>query len=278
MVIEPIIGIQKDGKIISEKEFDSFSIFSTSKMLREYFAQYGYQFIGFFYGDKDIVIVKDNNLEISIMTGNVDVYHAFDYRHNRVVQKKLSTTEALSQSFSRSKKQPCFTHSIESSQRGMRLIQNVTSTVVLEAEKIMMIDSDKALVSNYGLEFIYSMSEGISYPLMKADSSIYCGKHPENFVDMRFGMCVTFQNRIQTMPAFRFSLLDIVEKYPYGEKIGNRFYLLSCPIRHGIFYKNLDVTNTQWYPSEEDREKVLVELGTAIEDTLQKRPVKVKKD
>ena len=48
MTIEPVIGIQKRATTISEKEFSSFSIFSTASMLREYFVQYGYQFIGFY--------------------------------------------------------------------------------------------------------------------------------------------------------------------------------------------------------------------------------------
>ena len=63
MTIEPVIGIQKRATTISEKEFSSFSIFSTASMLREYFVQYGYQFIGFYENSKDIIVVKDNNLE-----------------------------------------------------------------------------------------------------------------------------------------------------------------------------------------------------------------------
>lgn len=278
MVIEPIIGIQKDANIISEKEFDSFSILSTAEMLREYFLQYGYQFIGFFCDDKDTIVVKDNNLDVSIMTGDVDVYRALDYKNNTIMQNRLTVSDALIHSFSRSQKQPCFTHSIEKTEHGMRLVQNSTSTIILEAEVLQILDSDKVLVRNFGLESIYSLSEGINYPLMKTEPTIYSGKHPEEFVDMRFGMYVTFQHKIQMMPAFRFSLLEIVEKYPYGEKLGNHFHLMSYPIRHGIFYKNLEVTYTQWYSSREEREKVLKELGGIVEGTLKKTYVRGKKD
>lgn len=278
MVIEPISGLVKNGEIVSEKEFASFSIFSTAKMLREYFIQYGYQFIGFYCGNEDVIVVKDNNLDVAAMTGDIDVYHAFNYKEGVIVQSRLGVADALVHSHFHSNKQYCFTHAIESTERGMQLVEKASSTVILEAEMIMFLDGDKVLVSNYGLESIYSLSEGISYPLMKTEPTVYSGKYPDEFVDMRFGMYVTFQSKIQTFPAFRFSLREIVSKYPYGEKIGNRFHLLNYPIKYGIFYKNLNITRTQWYLSEEARDGVLLKLGMLVEDTLDKKYTYVKKD
>ncbi len=277
MTIEPVIGIQKKAATISEKEFSSFSIFSTSAMLREYFVQYGYHFIGFYYGNKDIIVVKDNNLEDAALTGDYNVYHAFCYRSGKIVEKRLSVVDALSNSLHLDEiKIYCFTHCIEASSKSMKLIQKSTSETVLEAESLVFIDNDKVLVNNFGVEGIFSISDNTYYPIVKQEVSIYSGKNPEQFVDMRDGMYVTFQNTIQPINVNNANLLEIVSLYPYGEKLGNKLRLLTYPIRYGIFYQNLDSTLTKWYGSKEERDKILEDLGILVEKTLEGNYVKVK--
>ncbi len=277
MTIEPVIGIQKRATTISEKEFSSFSIFSTASMLREYFVQYGYQFIGFYENSKDIIVVKDNNLEEAALTGDYNIYHAFHYPSGQIVKKRISIVDVLSNSLHLDGiKIYCFTHYIEKTSNGMKLIEKATSETLLEAEFLAFIDEDKVLVNNFGLEGIYSISERHFYPIMKREPNIYSGKNPELFVDMRDGMYVTFQNTIQPIHVNNANLLEIVSLYPYGEKLGNRLRLLTLPIRYGIFYQNVDTTLTKWYESKEERDKLLEDLGVLVENALERNYVKVK--
>lgn len=276
MVIEPITGMQRGKEIISEKEFPSFFIFSTATMIREYFTQYGYQFIGF-YSDPDYVVVKDNNLEEAIMTADRDVYHVLNYRTGEVVRRQLPVTDALN--CSRSKDVVTIfspDYEIESSDRGMELIQRDTSNIVLEAEEIRFIDTDKVWVNTFGLEAIYSLSENAYYPLLKKEARVYLGSHPEEFVDVRYGMYITFQNVIRPLSISNPNLLDIISQYPYGQKRGNKFHLLNSPLKYGIFYKNGDFSQIKWYPSVEDRDSVLEELGLLTKKVLEGNHVKIK--
>ncbi len=279
MTIEPVIGIQKKDTTISEKEFPSFSIFSTTQMLRDYFQQYGYRFIGFYGGEENLIVVKDNNPELAAMTGEYNCYRVLDYRTGEIVVSNLNVIDALSNQVSTDKtKVFSFTHSIETTPSSMRLICKATSNTVLEAESMRFISPNILLVNNYGLEFIYSLLETRAYPIMKPDPIVYFGKNPEQFVDMRDGMYLTFQTMIKPLYANYINLLELATMYPYGEKIGNRFKLLNYPIRHGIFYKNADFSQTKWYPSLEERDKVLKELGILVENVLEGNYVKIKKD
>lgn len=279
MTIEPVIGIKGKKQMVSEKEFSSFSIFSTAQMLREYFTQYGYHVVGFYDKEKEQVVVKDNNLEVALMTGNYNTYRVLNYRTGEVVISKLDITEAANYFFSNDlTKVYSFTHSIEQGENEMRLIHKATSTTVLSAESIMLVSSDLLLVNNYGLESIFCISENQNYPLAKSEKTVYMGNTPNEFVDMRCGMYLTFQNTIQPLQVSSANLFEIVKEYPYGEKTGTCFKLLRLPIKYGIFYQNANTSQTKWYETLEERDKILVELGVLVETTLSGQYVKVMKD
>lgn len=279
MTIEPVIGIQSKKTTISEKEFPSFSIFSTVQMAREYFTRYGYQFAGFYDDEKKLVIVKDNNFDLSLLTGEYNRYRVLNYRTGEVVLSSVSIVEIAQKFFP---KKPMdnysFTHEIEKIEDGMRLIKKATSEVVLEAELMLFLDQDKVLINNYGLESIFIISDNAAYPFIKPEQIVYMGNQPENFVDIRNGMFLTYQNTIQPVIISHVNLFTLVKKYPYGEKIANHFKLLNLPLRYGIFYSNEDEARTNWYPTLEDRNKVLGELGLLVEDVLEGKHVKVMKD
>ncbi len=279
MTIEPVIGIQGKNGIVSENDFSAFSVFSTAQMLREYFTQYGYQVVGFYDDNKELVIVKDNNLDLALITGDYNSFRVLNYRTGEIEISRLDITEAASHFFSSDvTKVYSFTHHIDQVDTEMRLIHKATSTTVLEAEFITFLSTDLLLVNSYGLQSIFCISENQSYPIIKREKNIYMGPSPDEFVDMRFGMYLTFQNNIQPLLANSINLLEIVKEYPYGEKRGNRFKLLRLAIKHGIFYKNADTSKTKWYESKEKRDQVLSELGVLVEDTLSGRYVKVMKD
>ena len=279
MIIEPVVGIQKKDTVLSEKEFPSSSIFSTASMLRDYFKKYGYHFIGFYNDSEDLVVVKDNNQEVSILTGDYDTYQVYNYKTGKVVIRNLNLQTATEKYFPMDKITILsFTHRIESTPSGMRLIHNGLSTTVLEGESMTFFFFFKVLVTNYGLESIYSISEGRNYPLEKAEAYMYIGANSNQFIDMRFDMYVTFRNTIMPVRTKTVDLFDIVRKYPYGERRGTHFMLIASPIKHGIFYQNEDNSYTKWYDSSDERNQVLSSLGILVEKTLAKEPVKVKKD
>lgn len=279
MIIEPVVGIQKKDTVLSEKEFLSASIFSTASMLRDYFDKYGYHFIGFYEESEDLVVVKDNNPEVAVMTGDYDVYRVYNYKTGEIVVRLLNVEQAGKNLFATGKRKVLsFTHTIETSDSSMKLIDKNTSLTILEAEFMSFLSSDKVLVINFGFESIYSILDGRSYPLIKDDSHIYIGKDSTQFIDMRFGMYVVFQNTIMPLYANYIDLFDIVKRYPYGEKYNGRFRLLTSPIKYGIFYKNEDNSYMKWYNSSDERNQVLSSLGVLVEETLAKEPVKVKKD
>lgn len=279
MTIEPVIGIQKRDTTISEKEFPSFSIFSTAQMARDYFTRYGYQFIGFYDEEKTLIIVKDNNYDLSIMTGDYNRYEIVDYRIGKVVISSVPIASIAGKIFSRNSITGySFTHTIEETEEGMRLVSKATSDILLEAESMTFIDFDKLLINNYGLESIFSISEKVAFPLIKKTERVYVGNEPEQFVDMRYGMFVSYQNTIQPILANSTDLFPIVKKYPYGEKKGTCFKLINLPLRYGIFYSNMDTSRTNWYPTMEDRDKILRELGLLAENVLEGKHVKVMKD
>lgn len=280
MIIEAIVGIKKMGKLISEREFPLESITSTSQMLQDYFMNYGYQFVGFFDFDKDLIIVKNNNQELSILQANSNLYQVINYKTGTIVMNDvpLSTVSENRFPFDKCGKiQPIF-YTIEEESDVKKLVGKTFSDVILEAQDIHFLNDRLVLVRNYGMEILFDLVEKRNYPLHKREKEIYVGRYPENFMDMRSAMYTIFQNTIHPVAIEQVDLKKLVERYPYGEKIKNHFRLLDSEIYYGIFYQNEDKSLQKWYSSKEERDKVLEQLGFFIEKELTDVKVKMKSD
>lgn len=284
MIIEPIIGIQKRNSIISEREFQRFSIFSTEQLLREYFNNYGYHFVDFYDIDKNLIVVKNSNPELSILLANFDLYQVIDFKTRKVVIGNFDIKDLKNSNLSFRKNirtvslTYAFTYSIIEEDNKMRLESKSTSNTILTAEKISFITPDLLLVTNYGLESIFSLIEMSSYPLIKTEEKIYYGKMPEKFLDMRNCMYTAVRNTIHPIFLDFVDLRELVEKYPYGQHANNKFQLLDFPLCHGIFYENGETTFARWYAAKEDRDSVLDKLGIAVTTVLEEEKQKIKKD
>lgn len=280
MIIDPILGIQRKDKIISEREFQFFGIFSTAQMLQSYFENYGYHFIGFFDIEHDLIIVKNNNLEIAILTANYDSYRVINYKTSEVVMDHLDLNEVAQnrQNIRNIRDVSFLLYRIEQEAGKSKVVENATSRVMVEAEEITFLTDRLLLLNISGFEIIFDLETMQSYPLMNVDRNIYVGSNPEGFVDMRTGMYRTFQNTIQPILIHLVDLQELVKKHFYGEKTGNRFRLLDNNFRYGILVETETNTRIRWYDSESERNQILEKIGLAVDSFFPENKVKIKRD
>ncbi len=275
MRIEPIIGIEQERRMISEREFQAYSIFSTEEMLRDYLAHYGYHFVGTYGSEEDLIVVRNCNRELEILLGEPNLYRVINYKTGEVVLSSLSKWDAVQKTFSKNMVGLVMTKAYRIDYRGnkARLLEGATKIPILEAEEMFFINHKTLFYKIYGLEYILDMEEKKSYPLLNLDNPLYVGKD-ENFLDMRYSIYASSQNTVQAFPLFSCDVKELVEKYPYGKRQGNLFHLLNGRIVYGIAYDNREKSFVYWYPSEGERNNVLNTLGSEIESTLEKSKVK----
>ncbi len=273
MRIEPVIGLQAKDKIISEREFEHYSIFRTQDQLEAYFQNYGYHFIGFYDEAKDLIVVKNNNKDLEILLANPNMYRVINYRTREVVIENLGVVEALEKSFP---KGGCgllatLKYRIDFREGIYHLVDAASHEALLEAEEMYFLNHRLLFYRNYGMEYLFDTENVQVYPLSNTDQRVYMGRE-EFFVDMRTGMYATSPKVVYTYPVDQSNLRELVRMYPYGEIRGNWFHLLNYPIRHGIFYENEDTSKTKWYSSHQERNDVLTSLGILVEEALKPPP------
>ena len=267
--IEPVFGLELRNRVISNREFKRFSIFSTAQVLEEYFKNYGYHFQCFYDEDHELVVVKDCNRELEQLLQNSDNYSVINYKTGEVCARKINISEVLSGTLPEKRKKTLFSfqYRIEEKGRSAILIEKSSSEILLEAEEMYFLDYDKLFYSNYGMEYIYDLQEKVSYPLLKREKRLYVGNHPEEFLDIRKDFYYTFQNAVY--PLF----LGTIDLYTLDEG----FRLFPYFPHYGIYYENGSSKKTNWFPSETDRNQVLEQISISISEILETEKGKQKR-
>ncbi len=265
MTIEPILGIQKQDKIISEREFEFFHIFSTKALLENYFKNYGYHFVGFYAENPEYLVVRNHNYELEVLVGNPNLYRVIEYRTGELIKDNLSMNEVVNNKFSDRNVSltPYLKYRIEGD-NPVQLIEKANSQVLITADWIRFLSNTIFLYSICGLEYIYDETTHTSYPLMKKESQIYVGKE-EDFVDLRKAMFFYYNNTIQLLSLDCVNLLELVREYPYSEQLGNRMRLLSLPLKYGVFYQHGSMSEIKWFDKEEEQRLLFQEIKQHME-------------
>ncbi len=279
MLIEPIIGLKIGGNVVPETEFAKHSIFSTRKMLTDYFMNYGYQFFGFYEENSSYVIVKNNNRELEVMLGTPSIYRVIDYHTGNVIIGNLDPVSAYERKFSSDLKNvlSLLTHRVENSKERQQLIDNATDQVLVEADEIYFVSYDKAIYKIAGLEFVYELMTKDRYPLLNRDSVIYIGRDTENFVDMRYSIYRHFQRLTRRYPVDTVDLYMLMERFPFGKQVDNLFQLIDWPLKHGISVQSSQKSQIRWYDSLAERNQILEQINGEIIKVLDSPKVAQKK-
>ncbi len=275
MRIEPIIGIEKGNRILSEREFEHFSIFSTEEMIRSYLANYGYHFVGIYKENSELIVVRNCNRELEMFLGCPNLYQVINYKTGEVVVPALSRLEAIVNEFPKDLIGIVMTKAYRIDRKGGKasLIESSQSSPIIEADEMFFINHKSLFYSICGLEYIFDIEEQQVYPLLNQERVIYVGRD-EDFTDMRTAIYATSQNNVHSFPLFSCNIQELIKKYPYGEKRGKLFHLLNGELHYGISYENEEKSHIHWYASEEDRNHLLTELGLTIEETLERPKTK----
>ncbi len=252
MRLECINGIEYNGQTILENEFAKYGILSTREAISDYFKKYGYRYVGVYDLAHDLIIVEDKNLEVEMILGQFyKSYRVINYKTGEVVDSSIcfSTDSTFSNS-----KILILGYVVKKSEFGYKLIKVSDESVVLEADRIAVLDSCHVLFTRCNIDYILDLKTMNVYPIVKKDENIYHGTNPESIVDFRNGMYyqnqkVTFQITINSV-----NIEYLIHRFPYGVKRHKFFMLLSPTIKYGLKFE--DANKEQdiiWYDSEEER-------------------------
>ena len=251
MTINPIIGIESNGKIISESEFEQHNILSTKLAIEEYFAKYGYTFVDIYDLENNLIIVQDKNFEVSMLLGMFyKSFRVIDFVTGEVVDSKVTPD-----SFG-SMKQPVilsFKYRIQKVDGKSKLISSSDGSVIVEADFIVFLSAKLVLFRKYNIEYIMDVNTLDIYPLIKKEYSVYQGPTPEKFIDFRNGMYYQNQRCIFPIDISKTNVDYLINTFPYGEKKDRLFFLLDNPVRYGIRYEN-SLEDEIWYDTEDERD------------------------
>lgn len=273
MKILKTVGVEDNGKIISEYDFEHYNILPTKEAIEEYFAKYGYSFVGIYDLAKNLIIVQDKNFEVSMLLGMFyKTFRVINYKTGEIVNSGV-TSDSLTDD---SALLLSFTHRIITNGKRSKLIRTMDSETVLEADFIKFISPNEVLFRKCNLEYIMEVDTLQVYPLVKSEYKVYQGPHPERFIDFRNGMYYQNQRCIFPVDIKDADLDYLVETFPFGEKKDRLFFLLDKAMKYGIRYDSEDTIKEIWYDTEEERDSVYEQVQASVLNIFESAQAKEK--
>lgn len=269
MIINKIIGIKINGEIISEKRFGEYNIFKIEDALKDYFNRYGYLYCGIFDLENNLLIMRNMNPENQGFINKENIYDIVNYRTSETIKYDIdesivdiSTKKILYTTFS-----PYFQVLYRDS--SYYLINISTREVVLNADEMSLISSERVVYRKHGIYYILELDTMISYPIIKKEKYMYYINEPIDFVDMRYGMFSKLGNVIATYLITNIEIDSLLEDFKYGMKKNHSFQLLDNQIYFGLDINNGTGNNEMWYDSEIERDEFANKLLTVINNLIE---------
>ena len=258
MNIRKVDGYQTKNRILSDCDMKAIGIFKTSEQIDYYFKNYGYIYIGPYDLDNDLIVVKDVNKELDVITCNYDNYKVINYKTNEVIEQTKNYIKNNEVSIT------SINYHIKVI-NGIYILKCISDqSSIIEASWMSYISENLICYEKYNIYYIFDTKTNISYPLIKNCKSIYNGKNTNNFVDMR-SIYVHESSEITNWYQLNKVNIDaIISKYPYGEIRNGEFWLLKGTKHYGIEISDTNIKKTLWYSDESDRNNVYTEIYELI--------------
>jgi hypothetical protein len=276
MNVEKIIGIELNGKILSEKRFDEYGISSVEDALSQYFEKYGYKYTCVFDLEEDLLIFQNMNPELQGLLNSRNLFDVVNYKTGEVYINRLDVSDVYT--YIR-KKRPFIVNSsyqifVEEEKYHLFDIRN--NTTILQADDMLMISSSTLVYKKHGIYSILDLKTGYKFPVIKKESKMYYRNEPEHFIDMRNGMFYKTDSVFTPIYINNVDLDSLTNYFTYGQKNGKTFHLLDEPIFYGITITDENNTKDLWYSKEEEREEVITQIAETTNLIFEKEKAKQK--